>query len=121
MYEPHPRTPRGEGRVWGSSNPPHSCQPPPERGVDDGDGDDGLRQATLISSMIISSNTTKAISEASPKTKFMPARSKTTCVMLPEANFFEKTGPFKKSISVCFVQGVERCVGRREVCFAHGG
>ena len=89
MYEPHPSPPplRGEGRVWGSSNPPHSCQPPPERGVDDGDGDDGLTEATLISSMIISSKTTKAISEASPKTKFMPARSSTTCVLLPEANF----------------------------------
>ena len=33
----------GEGRVWGSSNPPHSCQPPPERGVDDGDGDSSSR------------------------------------------------------------------------------
>ena len=67
MYEPHPSPQkRGDVRVWGSSNPPHSCQPPPERGVDDGDGTDGLTQATLISSMIISSNTTKAISEASP-------------------------------------------------------
>ena len=44
MYEPHP-PPKGERRVWGSSNPPPQLPAPPERGVDDGDGDDGLTES----------------------------------------------------------------------------
>ena len=48
--------------VCGSSNPPHSCLPPPERGVDDGDGDDALTQATSSSSITISKTIEKAIS-----------------------------------------------------------
>merc|ERR1712122_20598 len=36
--------------------------------------------------MIISSNTTKAISAAAPNTKFEPSRSNPTCVMLPETD-----------------------------------
>ena len=45
----------------GSSNPPHSCLPPPERGVDDGDGDDALTQATSSSSITISKTIEKSI------------------------------------------------------------
>ena len=54
----HPATHHLSAAPPGSSNPPHSCLPPPERGVDDGDDDDALTQATSSNSK--SSNKTLA-------------------------------------------------------------
>ena len=59
-----------------------------------------LHKPDIISSLVIGSKTTKATSAAAPSTKFEPNRSKTTCVMLPEANFFKKSWDFKKAIFV---------------------
>ena len=81
---------RGEGRVWGSSNPPHSCQPPPERGVDDGDGADGLTQATLISSRLIKQQHYTSHIISSTNTQIMPARSNTTCVLAARGQLFPR-------------------------------
>ena len=87
MYEPHPSPLRGREGCGAALTHPTAASP-----LLKGEWMMVMvmmdLQATLISSMIISSSTTKATSESSPKPKFMPARSKTTCVMLPEANFF---------------------------------
>ena len=67
MSHPLP-PPKGGGKGVGAAlTHPTAASPLLKRGVDDGDGDDGLTQARLISSRIMSSNTTKAISEAAPK------------------------------------------------------
>ena len=62
----HPATHHLSAAPPGSSNPAHSCLPPPERGLADGDGDDVLTQATSISSITIRKTLEKAISEAVP-------------------------------------------------------